>query len=357
MDNVVFGNLCQDPILRQPRRGGRPMARFTVAVNVWRRDERGFVERPPVFHRVICFGQLAENVSNSLRKGMEVLAVGEWVDDSYSDEQGQRRVHVAMEARAIGPTLRRATAQVHKTERRTDTDLTAVDLDAEQSTAPGSTIAASTDRPTAGTAPKLAAATGRAGPVSRIAASFGRAVNGPGSATTDSLDRGTAGRAPTRAFSGLAPNLTGSDDRGNGRPAELVAPSGRDPDRSGEQVAEPTGRGGDRSAEPVVSGDRVPAGARAAKSTGRGLRGPGPDAVAADGRPPDRPGSKPATSSTPRNTGPTPEIIMPANTSGEDVIADLRAAGVLGPASSARGRRGTHRRKEAESEATAAQAG
>jgi single-strand DNA-binding protein len=120
MDNVVIGRLCQDPILRQTRREGRPMAKFTVAVNVWRRVGETFEQRPPVFHRVVCFGPMAENVSNSLRKGMEVLAVGEWVDDSYSDEQGQRRVQTAMEARAVGPALRRATALVHKVDRRAE---------------------------------------------------------------------------------------------------------------------------------------------------------------------------------------------------------------------------------------------
>lgn len=118
MDNVVVGNLCQDPVLRQLRRGGRPLARFTVAVHGWRRVGDAFVEKPPVFHRVVCFGALAENVMNSLRKGMEVVAAGEWVDDSYSDEQGQRRVQVALEARAIGPTLRFATAVVSKVDRR-----------------------------------------------------------------------------------------------------------------------------------------------------------------------------------------------------------------------------------------------
>lgn len=122
MDNVVMGNLCQDPVLRQPHRTGQPVARFTVAVNKWRRVGLEYVQRTPVFHRVVCFGPLAENVSNSLRKGMEVVVVGEWVDDSYSDDQGQRRVQCALEARTVGPTLRKAVAQVRRVERRTDTD-------------------------------------------------------------------------------------------------------------------------------------------------------------------------------------------------------------------------------------------
>lgn len=144
MDNVVVGNLCKDPILWQPRRGGQPVARLTVAVNMRRRVGDTYVERPPVFHRVVCFGPLAENVSNSLRKGMEVLAVGEWVDDSYSDELGHRRVQVAMEARAIGPALRRATAVVHRTERKPDDQLT---IPTATSESPAE-AAVSTDPPT-----------------------------------------------------------------------------------------------------------------------------------------------------------------------------------------------------------------
>lgn len=122
MDNVVVGNLCHDPILHQSRRGDLPVAKFTVAVNPRRRVGQDFVARPPVFHRVVCFGQLAENVTNSLRKGMEVVAVGEWADDSFSDAEGQRRVQITMEARTVGPTLRWATAQVNKSERRQDLD-------------------------------------------------------------------------------------------------------------------------------------------------------------------------------------------------------------------------------------------
>ena len=120
MDNVVVGHLCHDPVLRQPRRTGRPVARFTVAVDVWRRSGDTYVSQNSVFHRVVCFGSTAENVSNSLRKGMEVVAIGEWIDDSYTDELGNRKIQIVLDARTVGPTLRRATAQVVKTERRDD---------------------------------------------------------------------------------------------------------------------------------------------------------------------------------------------------------------------------------------------
>ena len=116
-NNTVIGNVCADPTLRMTKKSGVAMARFTVAVNQRRKIGTELVERPAVFHRVFCFGHLAENVTNSLRKGMEVLAVGEWVDDSYEDENGQKHSYVAMEARVVGAGLRWATASVSKVER------------------------------------------------------------------------------------------------------------------------------------------------------------------------------------------------------------------------------------------------
>lgn len=117
-NNTVIGNICADPTLRTTRRNVA-MARFTLAVNQRRKiGENEFVDRPAVFHRIMCFGHLAENVSNSLRKGMEVLAVGEWVDDSYEDERGQKHTHVAMEARAVGAGLRWGTVSFTKVERQ-----------------------------------------------------------------------------------------------------------------------------------------------------------------------------------------------------------------------------------------------
>jgi single stranded DNA-binding protein len=120
-NNTVIGNVCADPTLRITKNSGTPMVRLTIAVNQRRKKGEELVERPAVFHRVMAFGNLAENVSNSLRKGMEVLAVGEWVDDSYEDEHGKKHNYVAMEARVIGASLRWATASVTKTERRAPT--------------------------------------------------------------------------------------------------------------------------------------------------------------------------------------------------------------------------------------------
>lgn len=114
--NTVIGNICADPIMRMTKKSGRAMVRFSVAVNRRRFGEEP-VERLPVFHRVNCYGPLAENVGNTLRKGMEVLVVGEWVNDSWEDENGQKHSQNVLEAKSVGPGLRWATAVVTKVER------------------------------------------------------------------------------------------------------------------------------------------------------------------------------------------------------------------------------------------------
>lgn len=115
--NTVVGNMCGEPKLWLTKKTGTAMASFTLAVNRRHRVDNELVDRPAVFHRVICFGRLAENVGYSLHKGMEVIAVGEWIDDSYEDSHGQTQKRVALEARTAGPGLRWVTALISKVER------------------------------------------------------------------------------------------------------------------------------------------------------------------------------------------------------------------------------------------------
>jgi single-stranded DNA-binding protein len=44
---------------------------------------------PPVFHRVVAFGPMAENICNSVHKGTGVVAVCQFVDDSYETGTGE----------------------------------------------------------------------------------------------------------------------------------------------------------------------------------------------------------------------------------------------------------------------------
>lgn len=62
-----------------------------------------------------AFKNLAENIAETLDKGMEVVATGRAVQDSWEDKQtGQKRSKIAVRIDAIGPSLGRATAKVTK---------------------------------------------------------------------------------------------------------------------------------------------------------------------------------------------------------------------------------------------------
>lgn len=62
-----------------------------------------------------AFKQLAENIGESLDRGMEVVAVGRAVQESWEDKAtGGKRSKIAVRVDAIGPSLRTATAKVTK---------------------------------------------------------------------------------------------------------------------------------------------------------------------------------------------------------------------------------------------------
>ena len=70
------------------------------------------------FFDVICWRDLAENVALSLTKGMRVVVTGRLEQRSWETDEGEHRSKVELTADEIGPSLRFATADVHRTERR-----------------------------------------------------------------------------------------------------------------------------------------------------------------------------------------------------------------------------------------------
>jgi single-strand DNA-binding protein len=74
------------------------------------------------FFDVICWRDLAENVALSLSKGMRVVVTGRLEERSWEDQEGRHRSKVELVADDIGPSLRFATADIRRVERRSDTD-------------------------------------------------------------------------------------------------------------------------------------------------------------------------------------------------------------------------------------------
>ena len=70
------------------------------------------------FFDVICWRDLAENVALSLSKGMRVVVTGRLEQRSWETDDGQHRSKVEIVADEVGPSLRFATVDVRRTERR-----------------------------------------------------------------------------------------------------------------------------------------------------------------------------------------------------------------------------------------------
>jgi single-strand DNA-binding protein len=115
---TIVGNMTADPILRRSG-NGRGVIRFDLAVNRQRfhRETNQYEDLPPVFHRVVAFGSVAENAAETLRKGLEVVVVGQTTDDSYETDTGEKRRQVVIEAQVIAPSLRFAKANVIRVQR------------------------------------------------------------------------------------------------------------------------------------------------------------------------------------------------------------------------------------------------
>jgi single-strand DNA-binding protein len=121
-EHTIVGNLTRDPQLHHSQATGRAVTTFDLAVNQRRLDRTSgeYVEQPPVFHRVVCYGPQAENAAESLRRGVEVVVIGRFVDDSY-DQDGQRQRRIILEAELVAASLRWAIARPVKVDRRPTT--------------------------------------------------------------------------------------------------------------------------------------------------------------------------------------------------------------------------------------------
>jgi single-strand DNA-binding protein len=114
----LVGNLTRDPELRFTP-SGAPVANFGLAVNRrWRNQQSNEWEEQTSFFDVVAWRDLAENVAESLQRGTRVIVVGRLEQRSWETQEGEKRSKVEVIADEIGPSLRWATAQVVKSERR-----------------------------------------------------------------------------------------------------------------------------------------------------------------------------------------------------------------------------------------------
>ncbi len=115
---TMIGNLVNDPELRFTP-SGAAVAKFTVAstprfldkaTNEWKDGDSLFLQCQ-------IWRQAAENVAESLTRGMRVIVSGRLKQRSYETKEGEKRTVFEVEVDEVGPSLRNATAKVTKTTR------------------------------------------------------------------------------------------------------------------------------------------------------------------------------------------------------------------------------------------------
>jgi single-strand DNA-binding protein len=114
---TVVGNVTRDPELRFTA-SGQAVATFGLAVNRSWKNRNDEWEESTSFFDVTCWAQMAENVAESIPKGARVVVTGRLDQRSWETQEGDKRSKVEIVADEIGPSLRWATAQVVKNERR-----------------------------------------------------------------------------------------------------------------------------------------------------------------------------------------------------------------------------------------------
>src|SRR5437867_12888749 len=115
---TVVGNLTDDPELRFTP-SGAAVAKFRVAstpryldkqTNEWKDGESLFLS-------CNVWRQAAENVAESLQRGMRVIVQGRLKQRSYETKEGEKRTVFEVDVDEVGPSLRSATAKVTRASR------------------------------------------------------------------------------------------------------------------------------------------------------------------------------------------------------------------------------------------------
>ncbi len=121
MDNTVtiVGNVTRDPELRYTP-SGAALASFGVAVNRrWRDQQTNDWKESVSFLDVVCWREMADNVCETLSKGARVVVTGRLEQRSWEDSDGNKKSKVEIVADDVGPSLRWASAEITRNERRT----------------------------------------------------------------------------------------------------------------------------------------------------------------------------------------------------------------------------------------------
>ena len=117
---TLVGNLVDDPQLRYTPTG-QAVANFRVASTprFLDRNTNEWKDGDSLFLTCNVWRQAAENVAESLQRGMRVIVSGRLRQRSYETKEGEKRTVYEIEVDEVGPSLRNASAKVTKSSRST----------------------------------------------------------------------------------------------------------------------------------------------------------------------------------------------------------------------------------------------
>lgn len=116
---TVIGNLVDDPELRFTP-SGAPVANFRIASTprTFDRQSNEWKDGDTLFLSCAVWRQAAENVAESLQRGMRVIVQGRLKSRQYETREGEKRTVFEIDVEEVGPSLRNASAKVTKTTRQ-----------------------------------------------------------------------------------------------------------------------------------------------------------------------------------------------------------------------------------------------
>ena len=117
---TLIGNLVDDPQLRYTPTG-QAVANFRVASTprFMDRQTNEWKDGDALFLTCNVWRQAAENVAESLQRGMRVIVSGRLRQRSYETREGEKRSVYEIEVDDVGPSLRNASAKVNRSSRST----------------------------------------------------------------------------------------------------------------------------------------------------------------------------------------------------------------------------------------------
>ncbi|MCW2505900.1 MAG: ssb [Actinomycetia bacterium] len=115
---TLVGNLVDDPELRFTS-SGAAVAKFRLASTprTFDKTSNEWKDGESLFLTCNVWRQAAENVAESLQRGMRVIVQGRLKQRTYETREGEKRTVYEVEVDELGPSLRSATAKVNKTTR------------------------------------------------------------------------------------------------------------------------------------------------------------------------------------------------------------------------------------------------